>query len=154
MTGQATEKDHGTKLAPGEIVAIETQSGTRHVQVTHVRSPYPDVVRAICPNGNRRALEDIANGRTAFAAMVELSRSLEKNLNIMSVIGKASIPTACREYPTFRVPIRNKTGEIIYWWTWDGEGLAIAPPATNAAMPLREIIPIETLRARISDLKG
>lgn len=151
MTDQTAETPPTVKLAPGDIVAIETPSGTRHLQVTHARAPYPDVIRAIHP-GDGTDPATIAAGKTAFAAMVELSRSLAENPETTSVIGRADIPEACRNYPTFRVPIRNKAGDIVYWWTWDGEGLSVAPPATDADMPLREIVPIETLRARLSEL--
>lgn len=154
MAERTAEHYDRTRLAPGDIVAIETQSGTRHVQVTHARAPYPDVVRAIHPAKGVRDPDDIAAGKTAFAAMVELSRSLAEQPHTASVIGRAGIPEACRAYPTFRVPIRNRAGEIVYWWRWDGEGLDIAPPATDADLPLREVVPIETLRARLADLTG
>ena len=154
MTDQTAENAQGVKLAPGDIIAIETTSGIRHVQVTHARAPYPDVVRAIQPSGKASQPEDIAAGTTAFAAMVELSRSLAENPESTSIIGRGNIPEACRVYPTFRVPIRNRDGDIVYWWTWDGEGLTVAPPRANADMPLREIVPVETLRSRLAELSG
>ena len=78
MTDQTAETPPTVKLAPGDIVAIETPSGTRHLQVTHARAPYPDVIRAIHP-GDGTDPDTIAGGKTAFAAMVELSRSLAEN---------------------------------------------------------------------------
>lgn len=154
MPERTAEQDRGATLAPGDVIALDTPSGTRHVQVTHAQAPYPDVVRAIHPVKDANEPAKIAGGKTAFAAMVELSRSLCEKPQTTSLIGRADIPEACRAYPTFRVPIRNREGEIVYWWTWDGEGLAIAPPATDTDLPLREVIPIETLRARLAELTG
>jgi hypothetical protein len=149
---------HGTgptreapRLAPGDIVAIDTENGTRHAQVIHLRAPYPDVLRAIRPNG-RTAPEDIAKGETAFVAMVELSRALRDATVPTRVIGHATIPQADRAFPTFRLPIRNKAGEIVYWWTWDGDGLTVAPDAGDTDLPIREILPVGLLRTRLAAL--
>jgi hypothetical protein len=40
------------------------------------------------------------------------------------------------------MPIRDKKGEIIYWWLWDGRGLSYDVELTEAqdALPLREVM--------------
>lgn len=140
------------KLRPGDIVAIDTKAGPRHLQVTHLRAPYPDVIRAIRPTVGASAPEDIAKGETAFTAMVELSAALKSDVAPARVIGHATVPPAHRPFPTFRMPIRNRAGEIVYWWTWDGEGLAVAPEAGDTDLPIREIMPVEELRQRLSKI--
>lgn len=150
-----TKHHHGngaTKLAPGDIIAIETAAGPRHVQVTHVRSPYPDVVRAIRPMEGATSPEQIARGDTAFAAMVELARALKDGTAKTTVIGRADVPARCRDFPLFRLPIRNKGGEIVYWWHWDGDGLTVAPDGGGGDLPIREVLPLRQLAARLSDL--
>lgn len=140
------------KLRPGDIVAIDTGTGPRHLQVTHLRAPYPDVVRAIRPIVGATTPEDIAKGETAFTAMVELTPTLNSDTTSARVVGHATIPQAHRPFPTFRMPIRNRQGEIVYWWTWDGQGLSVAPDAGETDLPIREIVPVETLRHRLSEL--
>ncbi len=152
MTDPAFASTAGTaRLSPGDIVAIETENGTRHAQITHLRAPYPDVLRAIVPTG-ATAPEDIARGPTAFVAMVELSRALRDETVRTALIGHATIPQEHRGFPTFRLPIRNKAGEIVYWWAWDGEGLSVAPDAGESDLPIREILPVAQLRARLAAL--
>jgi len=139
------------KLSPGDIVAVETRAGTRHVQVTHLRAPYPDVLRAINSNGATTP-EDIAKGETAFVAMVEMTRALRDADLPTKIIGHATIPQRDRPFPMFRLPIRNRAGEIVYWWSWDGEGLEVAPEVGDTNLPIREIMPMDVLRERLADL--
>lgn len=138
-------------VSPGDILAVETESGTRHVQVTHIRAPYPDVLRAIEPDGTDNP-EAIAKGKTAFVAMVELARTIRDERLPTRVIGHATIPAGDRGFPTFRLPIRNKAGEIVYWWTWDGEGLTVSPEAGETDLPIREIMPVQELRKLLAAL--
>jgi hypothetical protein len=152
-----TEPQQGTtleKLAPGDIIAIETSAGRRHVQVTHIRAPYPDVVRAITPAANTSTPDEIAKGDTAFSAMVELGKALRDDAVKTTVIGRADVPAAARPFPLFRLPIRNRAGEIVYWWHWDGEGLTVAPDAGDSDLPIREVLPVAQLEARLSDLSA
>lgn len=154
MTEAPREGGAGITLSPGDVVAIETESGARHVQVTHARAPYPDVIRAIRPGRPVASAEAVAAGETAFAAMVELARSLRENPETTRRIGSAPIPASCQAFPTFRVPIRNRTGSVVYWWTWDGDGLAVAPEAAESDLPLREVTPFDALRARLAGLRA
>lgn len=140
------------RLSPGDIVAIETPNGVRHVQVTHLRAPYPDVLRAIEPVPAAETPEQIAKGKTAFIAMVELASAFRDTTVSTRVVGHATIPQDCRAFPKFRLPIRNRVGEIVYWWTWDGEGLAVAPEAGETDLPIREILPFDLLRERLAAL--
>jgi len=141
-----------SRLSPGDIIAVETARGTRHVQVTHLHPPYPDVLRAIAPNG---AIEpvDIAKGHTSFTAMVELAAALGEQSLSIKIVGHATIPQADRVFPKFRVPIRNKAGDIVYWWTWDGEGLSVAPDETSTGLPIREVLPLKALRHRLAEIE-
>jgi len=152
MSEETVKAGPSAKLAPGDIVAIKTDAGMRHVQVTHARAPYPDVVRAILPDDSARSPAEIASGGTAFAAMVELARSLKEEPETTAVVGRAAVPDHLRAFPTFRVPIRDRSGAVVYWWTWDGEGLDVAPEAADTDMPLREILPIAVLRTRLAGL--
>jgi|TARA_Y100000022_G_scaffold86847_1_gene74842 hypothetical protein len=136
---------------PGDIIAVDTGTGTAYVQITHLRAPYPDVLRAINPVAGTGP-EEIAKGNTAFVAMVELARALADPCIETRIIGHATIPPADRAFPLFRMPIRNKAGDVVYWWTWNGEALAVAPDAGETDLPIREILPLDDLRKRLTAL--
>lgn len=152
MADQEIGAASAVKPSPGDVIAIETDRGTRYVQVTHLQSPYPDVVRAIRPPLGADAAEELAKGATAFIAMVELGRALRDEAVSAKVIGHAVIPQDCRAFPTFRLPIRNKAGEVVYWWAWDGSSLRVAPEAADSDMPVREIVSVDVLRCRLAEL--
>jgi hypothetical protein len=139
------------RLTPGDVVAMDTTAGTRHLQVTHLRAPYPDVVRAIRPSPAATP-EDIARGETAFTAMVELSRALRDDPTSTRLIGHATIPQSSRAFPRFRLPIRDRSGEVLYWWAWDGESLSVDAAAGDSNLPIREILPLDVLRDRLATL--
>jgi len=150
MTDQAAASNGP---APGDIIEVSTQNGPRHVQITHLRAPYPDVLRAIVPTPCATDPVDIAKGKTAFTAMVELGPALRDDRFSMRMIGHATIPHDSRAFPLFRLPIRNRAGEIVYWWTWDGEGLTVAPDAGETNLPIREILPVAELEKRLAALR-
>ena len=56
--------------------------------------------------------------------------------------GSAALPEDERKFPTFRMPIRDKQGEIVYWWFWDGQGLSysVELDAIQDSLPLREVM--------------
>jgi len=140
------------RLAPGDIIAIDTAAGVRHVQVTHLRAPYPDVLRAIRPTSGAEAANEIAAGDTAFCGMVELARAFHDDGGAVRRRGHATIPEADRAFPLFRLPIRNRAGEIVYWWTWDGDSLSVAPEAAASDLPIREVLPLTALSDRLEAL--
>lgn len=141
-----------SRLKPGDILAFETQKGARYAQVTHLRAPYPDVLRVLNPVQGTASAEELAKGETAFVAMVELGKAMQDDTARPRVIGSAAIPQAHKDFPTFRLPIRNKAGEIVYWWMWDGDGLSVAPDDVDMVLPIREVMPVSVLMERLAAL--
>lgn len=141
-----------TRLSPGDVVAIRTERGVRHVQVTHARAPHPDVIRAMRPATSGSELERIAAGRTAFVAMVELGRVLSASADACWRMGRAPVPAADQAFPTFRLAIRDRTGAIVYWWRWDGEGLAVDGDDPAPDLPIREVLAFDRLQMRLASL--
>ena len=74
--------------------------------------------------------------------MVPLSGVLQKLGLKHSRIGNIEIPRSEQAFPIFRMPIRGKQGEIIYWWFWDGQGLTFSSELMEQQekLPLREIM--------------
>ncbi|RMH48784.1 MAG: hypothetical protein D6686_09770 [Alphaproteobacteria bacterium] len=140
-------------LRPGDVLAIDTAAGTRHVQVTHARAPHPEVLRAIAPAARPdQAAAGIARGPTAFIAMAELGRALARGEAGLRRLGHAPLPAAAQPFPRFRIPIRDRAGEILYWWHWDGDSLSVAPDPRGDDLPIREVLGLEALRRRLAAL--
>lgn len=152
MLENETPAETDAGIVPGAVVVIDTAVGPRAVQVTHARSPYPEVVRALAPGPGTGDAAGWAARPTAFAVMAELSRAIARGDVAGRVIGHAPVPDGDRAFPTFHTPIRDRTGAVVYWWAWDGEGLSIASEAGEAARPLREITGAAELRDRLAAL--
>lgn len=78
--------------------------------------------------------------------MVELSRGLGASTPGVTVPGRAAVPDRDRTFPVFRLPIRNRVGEVLYWWVWDGEGLTVAPQGSTEDLSIREVMSFDRLR--------
>lgn len=113
------------EYAPGDIVEVKTDKGLAYLQVTHTHASYPPVVRFLTgPHKNRPENVTVLTGSAEGPlAMVPLSGVLRKLNLAHTKVGTAEIPQGERKFPTFRMPVRDKQGEIIYWWFWDGQGV-------------------------------
>jgi hypothetical protein len=112
------------QFSPGDVVEISTPEGLAYVQVTHTHVAYPEVVR-ILPGlyQERPALAAVPSVKTRSVVMIPLGGALEHGKIKGMRIGTAQIPKSDRKFPTFKMPIRGKNGEIVYWWLWEGDGL-------------------------------
>lgn len=139
-----------TDLAPGDVIEIALPDGPAHLQLTHEHPSYPPVVRVIC-RGPGDSAEAAAARATAFRVMIPLGTALARAGVEHRRLGPAPIPEADRTFPTFRTPIRDKAGAVIYWWLWDGRSLSVAAgEAETEGLPLREITSARALLDRIA----
>ena len=84
--------------------------------------------------------------------MVPIANLIESGSIVGSKVGTANIPQNCRAFPTFQMPIRNKQGQIVYWWFWDGDGIWYdsSPNAVkNQDFPVREVMTANMLIERL-----
>lgn len=125
-------------VQPGDLLQIDTESGPKLVQITHVTTPYPPVLRAL--------KGDTAEADTAFIAMADLQADDPR----VTPLANAAIPPEARAFPTFRLAVRDRTGQPVYWWYWNGEGLRLAPDPADMSLPLRQITRFETLITALS----
>lgn len=138
---------------PGDIVEIATDKGLAYVQVTHRHASYPEVIRVL-PSMHESRPKDIsalAGSPALFSAMFPLSGAIAKGRISGEKVGTATIPVDDRPFPTFKMPIRDKQGNIAYWWFWDGEGLRYdtEPGSETDRYPMREVIGVEKLLASL-----
>jgi len=135
------------KLLPGDIVELDTPAGFAYVQVTHNHPSYPEVVRSLGKFQKSRPTD--LNGLASFShgikAMVPLGSSIELGRIKGCRVGTATIPEKHRAFPTFRMEIRDKKGEVAYWWLWDGEGLKYVTELDEDGinLPLREVMSVD-----------
>ena len=143
-----------TPLRTGDLVEIETTAGPRHVQVTHCPPAYPAVLRALAtgPSTEGSSCNGLARRKTAFVAMSALLPALVSGALTGRRLGSALVPEADRAFPVFRLPIRDRTGQPVYWWHWDGDGLRLAPEGAPDDLPLREVMSPADLAARLAKL--
>lgn len=144
-------------LEPGEIVEFQTEAGLRYVQVTHRHPFYPEVVRAIKGFYTKRPeLAELGNSATAFSALCPISDILGSGNIDASAIGYAPLPEHATVFPIFRTPIRDRNGDVVYWWFWDGEGLRFDanPGPDTHNWPRREVIGSRELLTRLSQTQS
>ncbi len=131
-------------LMPGDLVEIGVGGRKAYAQITHNHSSYPPVVRALSGLHDKRPddLDALAAGDTAFVAMIPLATALTRAGAKFEVLGRHPVPDAHRDFPTFRMPIRDKQGEVVYWWFWDGRGLSYDVELTEVqeTLPMREVM--------------
>lgn len=142
------------KLQPGDIIEIETDDGLAYVQVTHTHPSYPEVVRALPGHHDSRpdGFDVLARSKSAFFAMLPLGGAIEGKRINGSKVGSAAIPPEHKDFPTFRMPIRDKKGGVAYWWLWDGEGLRYETELDeeSADLPMREVMPSKTFMEKLA----
>lgn len=131
---------------PGDIIEVETPKGLAYVQLTHTHPSYPPVVKFLKgPYQSRPDNVTVLAGEAAPIAMVPLTGVLKKLGLKHTRVASAEIPRGERDFPIFRMPIRDKKGEIIYWWFWDGQGLTYSTELMEQQekLPMREIMSSE-----------
>lgn len=139
-------------LSPGDIVEIETDAGLAYVQVTHNHVSYPEVVRMLPgPHEARPELAMLAKASAGFAGMFPLGDALEQGRLSGRKLGNFPVPGESRAFPTFRMPVRDRQGNVVYWWLWDGEGLRLESEAgeANDTLPMREVMSLDSFLARL-----
>ncbi|MGR3424564.1 MAG: hypothetical protein ACU0CX_08575 [Sagittula sp.] len=145
-----------SELKPGDVLEITTDGGLAYVQVTHMHPSYPPVVRALDGLHEDRPadLGTLVAGETRFMATIPVDRALAQAGAACSFVENVAVPEAYSAFPTFRMPIRDKQGEIVYWWFWDGRGLSYDAEldAEQAKLPLREVMSGKRFLQLLSDM--
>lgn len=133
-----------TDLTPGDVVEIDVGNRKAYAQTTHLHATYPPVVRALEGLHEERPADTagLVAGNTAFVAMIPLATAMKRAGASFEVLGNFDVPADHQDFPTFRMPIRDKKGEIVYWWFWDGRGLSYDVELTEnqQALPMREVM--------------
>lgn len=139
----------------GDVVEITTPNGFGYVQYTHFDDSYGEVVRVLDGTFGERPDADIlaklAAGPTAFHAFVILQQAVKHAE--ATVVGSYPIPPHARKLPVFRTGLPNpRTRKVDDWVLYDGERQWPVGAITDEErkLPLRRILPVGTLGARIA----
>jgi|TARA_R110002072_G_scaffold10342_3_gene48102 hypothetical protein len=130
--------------SPGDIVEITTDKGLVYVHLTHEHPSYPPVVRLL--KGVHAAqpdnIGDYARDNVLYTAMIPLVTALNRIGLSHRKVGELPLTGADRDFPVFRMPIRDKQGNIVYWWFWDGRGLTYSTELEEQqdTLPMREVM--------------
>ncbi|KFC70233.1 hypothetical protein FF80_01015 [Devosia sp. LC5] len=142
------------EFQPGDVVEIKTKTDLAYVQVTHRHASYPEVVRALPGLFQDRPdnLDDLAAQPSVFTAMIPLGGAIARGALAGEKVAQADIPARDQIFPTFRMAIRDKHGDIAYWWFWDGDGLRYDehPGGETEDYPLREVLTVSAFLGRLA----
>lgn len=142
------------KLHPGDIVEIETSEGLAYAQVTHNHASYPEVVRVLSGLYDSRPadIETVARKTNRFVAMLTLGDAIDNKRVKAMKVGSAAVPQKYKDFPVFRMSIRDKQGGIAYWWLWDGEGLSYVTELDEKTsdLPMREVMSLSSFMDKIN----
>ena len=141
-------------FAPGDIIEISTTRGLAYLQVTHLHSAYPEIVRALPGLHARRPdnLDLLVLLPTRFIVITPLAAGIRDRHLTGTLIGNWSIPNSDRAFPQFRTPIRTPDGQVLYWWQWDGDTLRhMTTSDPTSDLPIREVVHPEHLLVRLVD---
>ena len=133
-----------TRYRPGDVIEIKLEAGLAYVHLTHEHDSYPPVVRVIRGVLGQRP-DDLTKHLAQapyLTAMIPLEQALDRLGLPHAKVSSVALPDAERTFPTFRMPIRDKQGAIVYWWFWDGQGLSYSVDldAIQNSLPLREVM--------------
>ena len=139
-------------FVPGDVVEIQTDKGLAYVQVTHLHRSYPEIIRVLpgLHDAPCDGADLLINLPTRFRVITPLSAAVADGQLTGRHVGHYPVPKPEQAFPHFRMPVRDRSGQVIYWWLWDGDGLSVVETGTvTADLPLREVVPPEVLRMRL-----
>ncbi|WP_299754730.1 hypothetical protein [uncultured Boseongicola sp.] len=140
------------EFAVGDIVEIETMNGLIYAQITHDHPSYPPVVVVFDGAFDRRPdhTQSITGRPPRFTALISLASALSRLGKQVTLLANEQVSDP---FPIFRTPVRDKLGEIIYWWLWDGRSLAVdtGTSGPNRDAPLREVMGAAEFWRRLED---
>lgn len=140
-----------TELTIGAIIEIRTAKGLAYAQYTH-HHPACGEVLWVAPGlyGNRPDdLAALIEGKGGFAVMMPVKAALRRADARLAIMAWAPVPGFLQSFPTFRMAVRNRHGDVIYWWLWDGATVWHQTKLTDEQqqLPLRSISSLEELIA-------
>lgn len=128
-------------IEAGGIYETDVDGGFGYFAVLALHPLYPEALRVLKGRYAQRPADLPALFGSAPAAdVLAPCRSLVQNAR-----RAGQLPV--QAFPRFRIPIRGRDGETLYWWIWDGETIEPAGGDAVRGMPTREILGPDDVRA-------
>jgi len=129
-------------VAVGDVVEWRLPEGYAYGLVVLCPAAYPPAIAFLrdlvaAPLADPRAALE---GAETVTAMVPLPGRDEEGL---SVVGRLPRVPEVR----FRLPVRDRSGRVLYSWEWDGQSIELGDDARSAGLPERRILPKDELAA-------
>ena len=145
------------KFALGDVVEIQIDNRLVYVQITHQHASYPPVVRVAYGRFARRPADSAAlfDNASAFTTMIPLESTIARLSLKSEIVSHADLQSKIQPFPTFRMPIRDKRGQTMYWWLWNGESLSYdaGNDVANSDLPLREVMSSERFLKQLIEME-
>ena len=131
-------------IAPGSIVEIELTSGFGYVEVCHLHDTYPEVLK-VCTKKFAEPVEIpqalVFDQICIFPLTMVIASGKLPGKIIYENVGNNSRFNKAPSFPLFKFAVRDKDGEELYWWLWDGENLELAGKDTVLSdLPERRVM--------------
>ncbi len=143
-----------SRFYPGDIIEIEVPKGLAYLQVTSLHPLYPEVIRHLDGVHKSRPtnLETLASQPGKIIGMAPVSTFINSGSIIGRKVGTTNIPEDYRTFPTFKIPICDKQGAVVYCWFWEGEGIwhDANPTIEKDNLPVREVMSASMLLDKVS----
>lgn len=144
-----------TELRIGAIIEVRTTSGLAYAHYTHHHPSYGEVVRLL-PGLHPTRPEDfrpLLDARGATHLLLPLKQALRREDSLIAVVGWEPLQAVEQVFPVFRMAIRDRHGDIAYWWLWDGSKVWQKTELSQdeQQLPFRAISSVEQLVAHLQE---
>ncbi len=136
------------RIAAGDVVEVALDAGYVYGRVLLVPHAYPPAI-AFEPRLHDRPLDEVGQDRfgpTPMTVLCPLENALAEGK--VRIVGRTSAGRSTGD-TLFSVPVRDRAGRVLYAWTWNGEELALPEDGDARNLPVREIVNLGDLAARL-----
>ncbi len=122
----------------GSVFEIKLADGLAYVQIVQVHPVYGDIL-AVDAALYSSAVADLNHLTFTTIVIFPLQAASSAKHVDANQIGRSG--TADQPHPNFKFAVRDTAGVPLYWWLWDGRGIAIAEPDQDlSSTPERKIL--------------
>lgn len=136
------------RITAGDVVEVALDAGYVYGRVLLVPHAYPPAI-AFEPRLHDRPLDEVGDdrfGASPMTVLCPLENALAKGK--VRIVGRTSAGKSPGS-TLFSVPVRDRTGRVLYAWTWNGEELALPEDGDARNLPVREIVSLADLAERL-----
>lgn len=144
-----------SEIKIGAIVEIRTAAGLAYAQYTNHHPSYGEVVR-ILPGLHEQRPDDFAwlvQSEGGTHVLLPLKKAVGRDGAPLAVVGWQPVPPSQKRFPTFRMAVRDRQGNIVYWWLWDGAMIWHQKELSSdqQQLPFRAVLSLDELIKQVQE---